>query len=102
IPSTPSVYTPSLHDALPISDHDHDVGTLQRRQFLTQRRHQGQVPGRQGRHPDHVHVGLHRLGGHLRRGLEQRTHVHVKTQIRKRDRKSTRLNSSHVSSSYAV
>src|SRR3712207_7742929 len=72
--ATTEIYTLSLHDALPIS-----VGAahLDRAELL-------QVPGE--RRLGHVDAGLGQQPGQL--GL--------------RDRKSTRLNSSHANISYAV
>src|SRR5436305_3056501 len=68
------IYTLSLHDALPIWQGD-------RRHVLS-----GGRIDRGGRHPDGPHDQGHSL---LRTGV-------------RRDRKSTRLNSSHVRISYAV
>src|SRR5207253_10553561 len=87
-PPTPEIYTLSLHDALPISV------TLQ--QFvelgpvaLGQRRRLGYVAAGDFEQPYEV-VALELLA----RFLEWREHP--------LDRKSTRLNSSHVAISYAV
>src|SRR5207249_10577413 len=84
--STTQFYTLSLHDALPIS-----------------------APGRVGRLP---RVGGERLpaGDGRRAGRHPDPHAHVLQRVQRRhpggradgDRKSTRLNSSHVSISYAV
>src|SRR5436309_6072984 len=76
-PSTTEIYTLSLHDALPI--------------FLAA----SHRPGRTDRHED-LAVAVHRL-------RDQRRHsAHGRRQGRQEDRKSTRLNSSHVKISYAV
>src|SRR5437773_12165924 len=80
--ATTAIYTLSLHDALPICHHG---GRRLRRHRLLDR----QLPG--GRLPqDPERQG--RGGAH---GLLRRAH-------RRRDRKSTRLNSSHITISYAV
>src|SRR5699024_11490057 len=69
----PVLYTLSLHDALPIFHHD--------------ARHAG---------PDHEEVQARRHGQRSLRALRRGQGQH------QQDRKSTRLNSSHVSISYAV
>src|SRR5437868_12108021 len=68
------IYTLSLHDALPISE----------------------LPGP----PCRWAAQVHEIGFRFDLG-EPRGHV-VVVVLRQRDRKSTRLNSSHVSTSYAV
>src|SRR5690606_41808573 len=82
-PATPEIYTLSLHDALPISGAQRDAGQMAER----------------GRHDRHRRPRLRRaalsrpfagLGGLRQQGTALR------------DRKSTRLNSSHVKISYAV
>src|SRR5690625_5544159 len=80
--ATPDIYPPSLHDALPIYAH----------------------PERGGRH-HHVHL----VGGELlvHPGAVGRAQPRVEggrghAALDELDRKSTRLNSSHVASSYAV
>src|SRR5699024_11431362 len=73
-PSTTEIYTLSLHDALPISD--------QRGRRIELRDDQ----------PDGLLDLLHAVRGQFRQRVD----------VRFRDRKSTRLNSSHVSISYAV
>src|SRR5207249_8413117 len=73
-PPTPETYTLSLHDALPISARHPAAPGVRRRSV---------------RPPPLAHGAV----GLLRRGGGQRED---------RDRKSTRLNSSHVSISYAV
>src|SRR5207253_7840070 len=76
-PSTPKIYTLSLHDALPIyagNPEEHDR-CRQHRLFTEQLPH----------------------AGYLRRP-QPRKRGHLRVQ----DRKSTRLNSSHVAISYAV
>src|SRR5690606_41532536 len=85
LPATPTTefYTLSLHDALPIS---------------------GAVPAHGGRHADPG--GAHPGGGRVRRGPGRRRRRLRRGALRTRaapgDRKSTRLNSSHVKNSYAV
>src|SRR5262245_63018110 len=74
-PATSEIYTLSLHDALPIFE----PGRLER---LELGRRGWKVAARQGR------------AGALEQ-IQKRCH-------RRRDRKSTRLNSSHLGSSYAV
>src|SRR5690554_8217357 len=74
-PATTEIYTLSLHDALPIFAHQALMG---------QRDEGAQLLG-PGLGPARRHVG-----------------VLVPVQERRRDRKSTRLNSSHVRISYAV
>src|SRR3712207_7814158 len=75
--ATTEIYTLSLHDALPI--YAHPPVALERRQAAV----------------------LRRAG--LRRSLRHRPLVHRRhPEARARDRKSTRLNSSHANISYAV
>src|SRR5690606_41459193 len=81
--ATPATCTLSLHDALPIFD---DTLYLER---------------------DYVRSGFHAVGEHLRRthgvdGFSRRAWELFESGHRGRDRKSTRLNSSHVKISYAV
>src|SRR2546426_4741759 len=78
--ATTEIYTLSLHDALPISYR------LRRRDAPAPLRRLHGVPAEQAG-PDHVHL---RAGGAPAR------------RRRDRDRKSTRLNSSHLVISYAV
>src|SRR5207249_9681585 len=63
-------------------------------------------PGGGGRRERQAHTGRHRARRPLapaRRGWERaRTRSWLRRRRRRRDRKSTRLNSSHVSISYAV
>src|SRR5690606_40090220 len=90
-PASAEIYTLSLHDALPICRLE-VVG--QRRQGV------GLVPGRvAGLHQ----VARRRIDGHRR--IEDDARLLLGLQIGvplRRDRKSTRLNSSHVKISYAV
>src|SRR5690606_42042254 len=85
--TTTELYTLSLHDALPISQHRRRQATPARvrRARGVARRQEGRVSG--GRRPHVLH----------RRSRGGRGH-----RARPRDRKSTRLNSSHVKISYAV
>src|SRR3712207_8328033 len=76
--ATTEIYTLSLHDALPI---------------LVQHPGRGQPLGRP--ELDRRPVGLEDVVGCLRR-------QHGRGQLVRRDRKSTRLNSSHANISYAV
>src|SRR5690242_20824009 len=73
---TTEIYTLSLHDALPIY----------RRVF-------GVIPGRSRPQPPDPHA---------RQPDDRRHPVAIRQQFREGDRKSTRLNSSHMSISYAV
>src|SRR3712207_9318454 len=82
--ATTEIYTLSLHDALPISGRGGEVAP---------------IPLDGVRHPRRESRG----------GVERRTHdPHGRVcgvggeQVRRRDRKSTRLNSSHANISYAV
>ena len=61
-------------------------------QRLLQRRHQGQVTGREAADPDDVDVGVDRLLGDLLGGGEQRAHVDVEAHVGERgdDRPSGR------------
>src|SRR5690606_41849101 len=95
-PATSRIYTLSLHDALPIS---RSGGEHAQRQ-------QGQVGQRRvGQKIDeaivrqHQHAAVHRAGHGQR---QQRRGVTGQLGGKGRDRKSTRLNSSHVKISYAV
>src|SRR5439155_24775564 len=82
-------YTLSLHDALPISP----PRSARRGEALRWMRDPcpRRAAGRQGRRRPRPHVD-----GHLRAGAGHGS------RIQRRDRKSTRLNSSHVAISYAV
>src|SRR3712207_8599514 len=87
--ATTEIYTLSLHDALPIYHRDVDdlggrrpAGSPARPHLSPPRRH-GRPPGARG----------HRAAVRLR---DPRGHARL------RDRKSTRLNSSHANISYAV
>ena len=53
---------------------------------VAQRGHQRQVPGRQRRHPDHVHVVVGGLARHLVGRGEQRADVDVEADVRERRR----------------
>src|SRR3712207_7021616 len=88
--ATTEIYTLALHDALPISAHP-EGGALH-----------GRALGRQVPQDRHLPEGPHRRGlGDDRRILL--TAVHAGGFCRpRRDRKSTRLNSSHANISYAV
>src|SRR5690606_41564582 len=80
---TPAIYTLSLHDALPICRHC-DAGAL-------------------GRHHVAPFVDEHDQAkdSDHRKSIQQEIHTHS-GQVPAPDRKSTRLNSSHVKISYAV
>src|SRR5690606_39814770 len=86
-----SIYTLSLHDALPIYD---------RHGLLTQR---APLRSRRLRHGGDQRL-LGRTGQllHHRRGNSGRAQYGGGTGTARQDRKSTRLNSSHVKISYAV
>src|SRR3712207_8270179 len=80
--ATPEIYTPSLHDALPISR----TGAQQEepeRFFPGEQRAEAVVAG-QGHHVEGAALEAHAA------------------RAQQRDRKSTRLNSSHANISYAV
>src|SRR5439155_23519126 len=95
-PPTTSIYTLSLHDALPISDRSAARG----------------VPGagavdRPGRVDQPAASPADRAGGRRRAGAASRLPAGWRAargsaEPAQRDRKSTRLNSSHVAISYAV
>src|SRR5207249_11224757 len=99
--TTPDIYTLSLHDALPIY----------RRRARAHR-----APGRLLREPEAVPERGLLFRDHLRSDADSRRHVSRAVRHRanagvagavagdapRQDRKSTRLNSSHVSISYAV
>src|SRR5438067_10597793 len=74
------IYTLSLHDALPILYIDYDVPNLSVPRGADTKPAGGRISGRAGCYRDRTRLA----------------------QIFGRDRKSTRLNSSHVSISYAV
>src|SRR5690242_21148695 len=84
--ATTEIYTLSLHDALPISTDDDGDGRLARRRRVRRRVRPARCHSRRGR---------------PRRGA-QRAHRQGRAPGPERDRKSTRLNSSHMSISYAV
>src|SRR2546426_252775 len=80
--ATTEIYTLSLHDTLPIF--------AQRAHAVALREH----------HPAILHDGD--SGSRRPEGLESSGDVGVEVLLAKRDRKSTRLNSSHLVISYAV
>src|SRR5690606_40708361 len=86
-PAPTALYSLSLHDALPIY-HEKREGARHPRRRRARRRSRDREPAPlQGRR----HRGQDRLRGRYRSG-----------QVQRQDRKSTRLNSSHVKISYAV
>src|SRR3712207_8452248 len=91
--ATTKIYTLSLHDALPIYRRVQQV-----RRHGDHRRRRGPADPVQPRRPGHLRqVGLPmpkmlKFGDNARRSLESGVE----------DRKSTRLNSSHANTSYAV
>src|SRR5438034_1604441 len=85
--SATAIYTLSLHDALPISALARGARSARRGAAIPGVR--GGAPARRGQHP--AQEADRRDGGPARPGAP-----------RDRDRKSTRLNSSHTVSSYAV
>src|SRR5439155_23831784 len=95
-PPTPQIYTLSLHDALPISlaavDRDPDV----------ERQRAGDVDRRVGSESDSDQHGEREVVQHLAATHEQGQRGQEHRQRSDEDRKSTRLNSSHVAISYAV
>src|SRR3712207_7708727 len=82
--ATTEIYTLSLHDALPISQHELEQGDLARGQVDLELSPEGAARGR---------IQAQIAGAQDRRAL-----VRAAAQ----DRKSTRLNSSHANISYAV
>src|SRR5690606_40272524 len=85
--AAPAIYTLSLHDALPISVHVRTALRRERR-FPQERRHVALRYRRASRPGERSPIAAPTGHGHLR--------------IQAIDRKSTRLNSSHVKISYAV
>src|SRR5439155_15605961 len=90
--ATTEIYTLSLHDALPISPRFAALRSEARRE--AHRRDRGVSEACGG--PETTADGR---GDARRRGP---LHAHARRARRDRDRKSTRLNSSHVAISYAV
>src|SRR5439155_26961614 len=94
-PAASPIYTLSLHDALPISQPS--PGSTLALRLLSVDLHVARTPPRPGLRPTEVP---------LRSVVEQRGRGITKTDRKGpsvgRDRKSTRLNSSHVAISYAV
>src|SRR5207302_8112674 len=92
VPSTPATYTLSLHDALPIS----------RVELVGQRLARRDAEAERGG----VEATLGLLDGEHRRvegrDAEEERRPVARDLLEHRDRKSTRLNSSHVKISYAV
>src|SRR5439155_19354358 len=84
---TTAIYTLSLHDALPIFRIDDRVRAPGRYEGLVE----------QGRD-----VGRQRAVGGPRRGVGEHDLARAALEQPRQDRKSTRLNSSHVAISYAV
>src|SRR5207249_11281865 len=97
---TTQIYPLSLHDALPISHEDQGfdrvrlLGSPEARHAVRDRLASRQ-PNRAGRECSKDEQKRQRSGSFLRERIRRR-------HGRRRDRKSTRLNSSHVSISYAV
>src|SRR5690606_41502112 len=93
-PASTETYTPSLHDALPISDGDDQ--------------HPGGEAGRVVPHESGLEAAQHRPATSHRRPQPVDGPVHTagidleSGELCESDRKSTRLNSSHVKISYAV
>src|SRR5690606_41916089 len=85
-PATTEIYTLSLHDALPIFGHAHAVAF-----------------GRDGRMKVGQRLAIIEPGAFGHEALDELEHaVGAIDEAAQRDRKSTRLNSSHVKISYAV
>src|SRR5436309_15729924 len=78
-PATTEIYTLSLHDALPISSHS----------------------ATRSSHNHHLELSYHRRTRRAR-SVFQRLALPTAEHAARSDRKSTRLNSSHVKISYAV
>src|SRR5690606_41403050 len=100
-PATPVVPTLSLHDALPISRPACGASVAYEREPPERVRHvEARLPRRR---PRDRHVALPGLRRAVRTlDAEHVEAPHVAWPRRQRDRKSTRLNSSHVKISYAV
>src|SRR5690349_23620988 len=88
-PATPEIYTLSLHDALPISE----VGV---------RIHVVADPAGAAREALVFELGAHVEEGLPLDGAQADGDAEILLPLRLEDRKSTRLNSSHVEISYAV
>src|SRR5690606_40792895 len=95
-PATPASSTLSLHDALPISEPDDDGRGHRVAERITKQHsdEHGRLPDRQ-RADAIEHAALHFA-------VQCVTGVHADHHHGLEDRKSTRLNSSHVKISYAV
>src|SRR5207249_9178862 len=98
-PPPSSLYTLPLHDALPISR-----GRFARRDVVEKLQERIEPLGDVAALPALVLAGAEQLIGDLERRQRERGHriPHARGLERAQDRKSTRLNSSHVSISYAV
>src|SRR5207248_5563322 len=92
-PRTTPTYTLSLHDALPISSQE----TAEHQEDPREER---RLRAEGGQDPDVPFLFLHRH--HERRDDEGKETGHRGPDRPRRDRKSTRLNSSHRTISYAV
>src|SRR5690606_41153254 len=91
-PATPHISTLSLHDALPISEHQRD-GKAQRKDVQLRRGASHDAKGKIGDEQCRQR----------RQGQQQAAREHpAEGGHHPQDRKSTRLNSSHVKISYAV
>src|SRR5439155_7144279 len=96
-PALPSTYTLSLHDALPISS----VTLLAPSWPLPTSSSPRSLCRESGCLWGYFPEQRHRNEGTRERGIPPQTAAFA-AQAARRDRKSTRLNSSHVASSYAV
>src|SRR5207249_11793411 len=101
-PPTTRIYALSLHDALPISESIELVVVTPERQLLREPVSETTLPGADGclgvlpgHAPLITELGIGELT-YRRKGATEAGHLAII-----RDRKSTRLNSSHVSISYA-
>src|SRR5690606_40607944 len=98
LPPSPAPPTPSLHAALPISGQFHHLhsgdGLEQRARFVPHALRIGQVAG--------VMIGDALPATGIARRFPEPELDEVRADIHDPDRKSTRLNSSHVKISYAV
>src|SRR5699024_12636231 len=91
-----SIYTLSLHDALPILGGENGIGLLD----IVENRMTGMKD--RGVYETPGGTILYRAHEILEQITVDKDTMHMKRKLAVEDRKSTRLNSSHVSNSYAV
>src|SRR5205085_12068575 len=98
VPMTPATYTLSLHDALPIY-RSWERGMGRRRRVFGGSKWEARLGAGDGCHTHYRRAASPNLGG---QGDVYLTANYCKKSTMQRDRKSTRLNSSHSQISYAV